>query len=64
MALEMAYLTTPAVYDRNAATRRGEARAKLRKETGLDDTQLEGWRIIFDRNVSPSDSICDWLADV
>ncbi|RXK39586.1 hypothetical protein M231_03088 [Tremella mesenterica] len=48
--LELAYLTNPALFDRDANTRRSEKRKKLKEETGLDDSQLEGWRIHLERN--------------
>lgn len=50
--LELAYLTNPAIFDRDAATRRSEGRIKLKDRTGMDDGQLEGWRVMLERNVS------------
>lgn len=50
--LELAYLRTPEVFARDSATRRSKARQQLREETGMDDGQLEGWKIMLDRNVS------------
>ena len=49
--LELAYLADPKVFDRDSGTRRGEARKKLKVITGMDDAQLEGWKIMLDRNV-------------
>jgi activating signal cointegrator complex subunit 2 len=49
--LELAYLTNPAIFDRDAATRRSDGRIKLRDRTGMDDGQLEGWRVMLERNV-------------
>lgn len=51
--LELAYLADPKVFDRDSGTRRGEARRKLKEVTGMDDAQLEGWRVMLDRNVRP-----------
>ncbi|ORY21467.1 hypothetical protein BCR39DRAFT_553549 [Naematelia encephala] len=48
--LELAYLADAKVFDRDGQTRRGEARRKLKEVTGMDDSQLEGWRIMLDRN--------------
>jgi activating signal cointegrator complex subunit 2 len=48
--LELAYLSDPKVFDRDSATRRSEARRKLKEITGMDDAQLEGWRVMLERN--------------
>ncbi|ORX36173.1 hypothetical protein BD324DRAFT_528654 [Kockovaella imperatae] len=48
--LELAYLANPAVFDRDSNTRRSGARKKLKELTGMDDAQLEGWRVMLDRN--------------
>lgn len=48
--LELAYLSDPKVFDRDSGTRKSAARKKLREITGMDDPQLEGWRIMLDRN--------------
>ncbi|WOO77510.1 CUE domain-containing protein 3 [Vanrija pseudolonga] len=48
--LELAYIRNPAVFGRDAATRRSAARKELRDATGYDDGQLEGWKIMLDRN--------------
>ena len=52
--LELAYLADPKVFGRDSGTRRGEARRKLKQVTGMDDAQLEGWKIMLDRNVRVS----------
>lgn len=49
--LELTYLTNPAIFDRDGATRRSEGRMKLKDRTGMDDGQLEGWRVMLERNV-------------
>ena len=48
---EMAYLEDPKVFDRDAETRRSKARADLRGRTGWADEQIEGWRVMLERNV-------------
>jgi activating signal cointegrator complex subunit 2 len=50
--LELAYIADARVFDRDANTRRSNARKQLREETGMDDGQLEGWRVMLERNVS------------
>lgn len=50
--LELAYLSDARIFDRDAMTRKSQARKQLKMDTGMDDSQLEGWRIMLDRNVS------------
>lgn len=38
------------VFDRDAKTRRGEARERLRGETGLTDEAVEGWAVMLGRD--------------
>ncbi|KAG9005509.1 hypothetical protein FRB94_001515 [Tulasnella sp. JGI-2019a] len=45
-----AYSRDPKLFDRDAATRRSKARTDLRAQTGWADEQIEGWRIMLDRN--------------
>lgn len=45
-----AFRSTPSVFDRDAATKRGTAREKLRVETGLTDEAIEGWSIMLSRD--------------
>lgn len=52
--LELAYLSDARIFDRDAMTRKSQARRQLKMDTGMDDSQLEGWRIMLDRNVSCS----------
>jgi hypothetical protein len=54
--LELAYLSDPSIYGRDSQTRRGAARKKLKEITGMDDAQLEGWKIMLERNVRISTS--------
>ncbi|KAK2042131.1 CUE domain-containing protein [Colletotrichum somersetense] len=48
--LYKAYQADPAVFDRQAATRRGQARGKLREDTGMTDEAIEGWAVMLSRN--------------
>jgi len=68
--LELAYIADPKQFDRDAQTRRSQARTKLRAQTGenfydrqshplivfhdigLADEQIEGWRVMLERDVS------------
>ncbi|KAI9797902.1 MAG: hypothetical protein M1833_005102 [Piccolia ochrophora] len=50
--LYSAYRLSPAVFDRDAAARRGKARAALRSETGMTDAAIEGWAIMLQRDPS------------
>lgn len=75
--LELAYIADPRQFDRDAQTRRSQARVKLRAQTGENcavvvisplivlfagwvDEQIEGWKIMLERNVS---SEANWPAD-
>lgn len=49
-ALFAAWTAAPAVFERDAATRRGEARAALRRETGLTHEAVEGWALMVRRD--------------
>ncbi|KAF8649623.1 hypothetical protein AX16_005712 [Volvariella volvacea WC 439] len=48
--LELAYLKDPSLFDRDAQTRRSKARTDLKAQTGWGDEQIEGWRIMLERN--------------
>ncbi|KAF5002680.1 hypothetical protein FGRMN_218 [Fusarium graminum] len=45
-----AYQLDSKLFDRDAATRRGSQRAKLRGDTGMTDEAIEGWALILVRN--------------
>lgn len=51
------FIANPTVFERSATTRRSSARLALLKETGLGHEQLEGWAILFKRNVLFIDSL-------
>ncbi|EJU02280.1 hypothetical protein DACRYDRAFT_99944 [Dacryopinax primogenitus] len=55
--LEQTYIRDPKLFDRDAATRRTKQRADLRAQTGWSDEQLEGWRIMLERNQPRKDKI-------
>lgn len=42
----------PELFARNGTARKSTKRAELRKRTDMSDEQLEGWAIMFNRNVS------------
>ncbi|KAK0449751.1 uncharacterized protein EV420DRAFT_1622043 [Desarmillaria tabescens] len=48
--LELAYIQDPKQFDRDANTRRSKGRADLKAQTGWSDEQIEGWRIMLERN--------------
>ncbi|WVR04272.1 hypothetical protein IAU60_001272 [Kwoniella sp. DSM 27419] len=48
--LRTAYIGNPALFERDGVTRRSNERKKLREATGWDDSQIEGWRIMLDRD--------------
>ncbi|KAI0968507.1 hypothetical protein F4678DRAFT_464572 [Xylaria arbuscula] len=48
-ALFRAYQTKPQFFERGAATRRSNARIKLKGETGMTDEAIEGWAVMLAR---------------
>jgi activating signal cointegrator complex subunit 2 len=49
-ALFRAYNMTPALFGREAETRRGKARIALKSETGMTDEAIDGWAIMVGRD--------------
>jgi activating signal cointegrator complex subunit 2 len=49
-ALFTAYRSSPELFSRDAATRRGQGRAALKLETGMTDEAIEGWGIMIQRD--------------
>ncbi|KAJ2920359.1 hypothetical protein MD484_g190, partial [Candolleomyces efflorescens] len=49
--LGLAYISDPAAFARDAATRRSKARADLKARTGWVDEQIEGWAIFLEKDV-------------
>ncbi|EGO03824.1 hypothetical protein SERLA73DRAFT_158302 [Serpula lacrymans var. lacrymans S7.3] len=48
--LELAYIRNQKLFERDGVTRRSQARAELKSQTGWTDEQIEGWRIMLERN--------------
>ncbi|TFK49033.1 hypothetical protein OE88DRAFT_1809910 [Heliocybe sulcata] len=48
--VERAYMRDPGLFERDAKTRRSDGRARLKTETGWSDEQIEGWRIMLERD--------------
>ncbi|KAG9016630.1 hypothetical protein FRB90_002745 [Tulasnella sp. 427] len=48
--LARAYIRDPKLFEKDGATRRSKARADLKAETGWADEQIEGWRLMLERN--------------
>ncbi|KAF8438091.1 hypothetical protein L210DRAFT_3613025 [Boletus edulis BED1] len=48
--LEQAYIRDPKLFNRDGETRRSKKRAELKQQTGWTDEQIEGWRIMLERN--------------
>ncbi|TCD70688.1 hypothetical protein EIP91_002063 [Steccherinum ochraceum] len=52
--LELAYIRDPSLFDRDAQTRRSKGRDELRIQTGWADEQIEGWKIMLEKNPNKS----------
>ncbi|ODN88488.1 hypothetical protein L198_06760 [Cryptococcus wingfieldii CBS 7118] len=50
MVLRGLYLDDPGLFDRDGATRRSDQRNKLKERTGWDDGQIEGWKVMLERD--------------
>ncbi|OJT07568.1 CUE domain-containing protein 3 [Trametes pubescens] len=48
--LELAYIRDAKLFDRDGQARRSKARADLKAQTGMTDEQIEGWRIMLERD--------------
>ncbi|KAI6116337.1 hypothetical protein F5141DRAFT_1187624 [Pisolithus sp. B1] len=48
--LELAYIRDPRLFARDAETRRSKDRAQLKAQTGWADEQIEGWKIMLEKN--------------
>ncbi|RPD69455.1 hypothetical protein L226DRAFT_539817 [Lentinus tigrinus ALCF2SS1-7] len=48
--LELAYIQDPKLFDRDGQTRRSKARGDLKAQTGYTDEQIEGWKIMLERD--------------
>jgi activating signal cointegrator complex subunit 2 len=49
--LERAYIKDVALFNRDATTRRSKAREEFKSKTGWSDEQIEGWKIMLERDV-------------
>lgn len=61
--LELAYIENAKLFDRDSATRGSKARKDLKEKTGWDDEQIEGWRIMLDRDVRSLSSLQSIVTD-
>ncbi|KAL4881069.1 hypothetical protein BJY04DRAFT_227993 [Aspergillus karnatakaensis] len=50
LTLLAAYKSTPAIFARDATTRRSQPRAQLKRETGMTDEAIEGWAVMLSRD--------------
>ncbi|KIR82804.1 hypothetical protein I306_00072 [Cryptococcus gattii EJB2] len=48
--LRTLYLDDPGLFDRDGVTRRSDGRKKMREMLGWDDGQIEGWRVMLERD--------------
>nr|VWO95323.1 Cytochrome P450 monooxygenase CYP52X1 [Ganoderma boninense] len=48
--LELAYIQDPKAFERDGQTRRSKVRADLKAQTGWGDEQIEGWKIMLERD--------------
>ncbi|KAK7049812.1 hypothetical protein VNI00_005242 [Paramarasmius palmivorus] len=48
--LERAYVKDAALFNRDAVTRRSKTREELKSKTGWSDEQIEGWKIMLERD--------------
>ncbi|KAG5438371.1 hypothetical protein PCANB_002859 [Pneumocystis canis] len=55
------YIVSPEVFDRSSQTRKSSGRMELRSKTGLSDEQIEGWKIMLDRNPRYAEKIENML---
>ncbi|RMJ21504.1 CUE domain protein, partial [Aspergillus sp. HF37] len=62
LALFRAYRSNPALFGRDAATRRSQPRASLKRDTGMTDEALEGWAIMLSRDPRRTAKLEDKLA--
>ncbi|KAL3468503.1 hypothetical protein BJX64DRAFT_246115 [Aspergillus heterothallicus] len=50
LTLLQTYKSNPALFSRDSATRRGQPRASLKRETGMTDEAIEGWAVMLTRD--------------
>ncbi|KAL2809212.1 hypothetical protein BJX63DRAFT_406636 [Aspergillus granulosus] len=62
LTLLQAYKSNPALFSRDSATRRGQPRASLKRETGMTDEAIEGWAVMLTRDPKQLAGLEDRLA--
>ncbi|KAJ0416813.1 hypothetical protein BJY00DRAFT_220341 [Aspergillus carlsbadensis] len=62
LTLLQAYKSNPALFSRDSATRRGQPRASLKRETGMTDEAIEGWAVMLTRDSKRLAKLEDRLA--
>ncbi|TBU46710.1 hypothetical protein BD309DRAFT_857488 [Dichomitus squalens] len=55
--LELAYIQDSKQFDRDAQTRRSKARVDLKAQTGMTDEQIEGWKIMLEKDPKKKEKI-------
>ncbi|CDO70996.1 hypothetical protein BN946_scf184830.g28 [Trametes cinnabarina] len=55
--LEQAYIRDPKLFERDGQTRRSKGRADLKAQTGMTDEQIEGWRIMLERDPKKKENL-------
>ncbi|KAJ5965559.1 hypothetical protein N7481_012273 [Penicillium waksmanii] len=62
MILYRAYKSNPALFSRDAATRRSQPRASLKRETNMTDEAVEGWAVMLARDPKRMAKFADRVA--
>ncbi|KAJ5115826.1 hypothetical protein N7456_000174 [Penicillium angulare] len=62
MVLFRAYKSNPAIFARDAGTRRSQPRAQLKRETNMMDEAIEGWAVMLTRDPKRLAKLEDRLA--
>ncbi|KAJ5289010.1 hypothetical protein N7478_002040 [Penicillium angulare] len=62
MVLFRAYKSNPAIFARDAGTRRSQPRAQLKRETNMIDEAIEGWAVMLTRDPKRLAKLEDRLA--
>ncbi|KAL2801277.1 hypothetical protein BJX66DRAFT_289410 [Aspergillus keveii] len=62
LTLLQTYKSNPALFSRDSATRRGQPRASLKRETGMTDEAIEGWAVMLTRDSKRLAKLEDRLA--
>ncbi|KAJ5652101.1 hypothetical protein N7507_009527 [Penicillium longicatenatum] len=63
MILLRAYKSNPALFSRDATTRRSQSRAQLKRETNMVDEAIEGWAVMLVRDPKRLAKLENRLAD-